>query len=340
MATGTETWRTNSLNAKVETFAEPARGRRANARRVDDPSAFTGDPMTQRVMDWSMPAGRERLGSSLTKMARWFAAGAIVLSLSPSPAHAQLGRLKKLKEKFSAPDSAARAKDSLAQIAAGVAPESVKIGKSFLQKTGSVVSSANGALESATGISAKDAALAATGIGAGNLMAKKLGLDPMSIGQQAIASAKMNSQQRAMQKSAGKVGMSGAGTRGMDAAEMQAMQQAAMANAATARGNPAAANAYAQAGYSQEDIDALMQFQQEMTQLSMAASSGDARAKARLEAWEAIALKYQPEMQKLSVAASAGDMAAVQRMQRIQFDLIKEWNAGGIRTKATKGRRP
>ena len=265
-------------------------------------------------------------------LSRWLVAGALLFALTPSPAHAQLGRLKKLKEKFSAPDSAARAKDSLAQIAAGVKPESVKVGKSFLQKTGSVVSSANGALESATGISAKDAALAATGIGASNLMAKKLGLDPMSIGQQAIANAKMSAQQRAMQKSAGKVGMGGAGMGGMDPAQMQAMQQAAMANASVgARGNSAAmTNAYASAGYSQEDIDALTAFQQEMMQLSMAASSGDARAKARLEAWQVLVTKYEPEMQKLSVAAGAGDAAAVQRVQRLQFDLIKEWNAGGV----------
>jgi len=98
-----------------------------------------------------------------------------------------------------------------------------------------------------------------------------------------------------------------------------------------ARGNSAAmANAYASAGYSQADIDALTAFQQEMMQLSMAASSGDARAKARLEAWEVLVMKYQPEMQKLSVAAGAGDAAAVQRIQRLQFDLIKEWNAGGV----------
>ena len=265
-------------------------------------------------------------------LSRWLVAGALLFALTPSPAHAQLGRLKKLKEKFSAPDSAARAKDSLAQIAAGVKPESVKVGKSFLQKTGSVVSSANGALESATGISAKDAALAATGIGASNLMAKKLGLDPMSIGQQAIANAKMSAQQRAMQKSAGKVGMGGAGMGGMDPAQMQAMQQAAMANASVgARGNSAAmTNAYASAGYSQEDIDALTAFQQEMMQLSMAASSGDARAKARLEAWQVLVTKYEPEMQKLSITASAGDATAVQRVQRLQFDLIKEWNAGGV----------
>ena len=278
-----------------------------------------------------------------TNITKWLTASALLLALMPSPAHAQLGRLKKLKEKFSAPDSAARAKDSLAQIAAGVKPESVKVGKSFLQKTGSVVSSANGALESATGISAKDAALAATGIGATNLMAKKLGVDPMSIGQQAMANAKMTAQQRAMQKSAGKVGMPSGAMGGMDAAQMQAMQQGAMANAAAnSRANSAAmANAYASAGYSQEDIDALTTFQQEMMQLSMAASAGDASAKSRLEAWESVVMKYQADMQKLSLAASSGDVAAAQKAQRMQFDMIKEWNAGGhARVKLPKGKKP
>jgi hypothetical protein len=270
-----------------------------------------------------------------------------IAGLTPDSAHAQMGRLKKLKQKFSTPDSAARAKDSLAQIAAGVLPESVKINRSFLQKSASVVSSANGALESATGISAKDAALAATGVGASNLVAKKLGLDPMSIGQQALANARMNAQQRAMQKSAGggmgapgMVGAGGAG--GMDAATMQAMQQASAANAAAIRANAAAPSAGAMGGgYTQADVDALVAFQQEMTQLSMAASAGDAKATARLQAWEALALKYQPQMQTLSVAASAGDMAAAQRLQRLQFDMIREWSGPGTaRAKAPKGKRP
>lgn len=278
-----------------------------------------------------------------TKVMRWLTASAVLLALMPSPAHAQFGRLKKLKEKFSAPDSAARAKDSLAQIAAGVKPESVKVGTSFLQKSASVVSSANGALESATGISAKDAALAATGIGATNLLSKKLGVDPMSIGQQAMANAKMTAQQRAMQKAAGKVGAPNAGMSGMDAAQMQAMQQGAMANAAAgARANSAAmAAAYANAGYSQEDIDALTTFQQEMMQLSMAASAGDASAKSRLEAWESLVMKYQADMQKLSLAAGSGDLAAAQKAQRMQFDMIKEWNASGhAHAKLPKGKKP
>jgi hypothetical protein len=272
----------------------------------------------------------------------------LLLALMPSPAHAQLGRFKKLKEKFSAPDSAARAKDSLAQLAAGVKPESVKIGRSFLQKGAAAVSSANGALESATGLSAKDAALMATGVGASGLVARKLGLDPMSIGRQALANANMSAQQRAMQKVGG-VGMAGtagapgmAGYPSMDAEQMRNMQKAMGAAASSGRANSAAiANAYAGSGYSQADIDALMQFQQQMMQLSMAASAGDTKAKARLESWEVVALRYQTEMQKLSLAAGTGDMAAVQRMQRMQFDMIKEWNAGGIApAKLPKAKKP
>ena len=276
-----------------------------------------------------------RWSRTSTRVARWLMAGAMLVALSPSTSQAQFGRLKKLKEKFSAPDSAARAKDSLAQIAAGVKPESVKVGKSFLQKSASVVSTANGALEATTGISMKDAALAATGVGAGNLVAKKFGLDPMSIGSQAIANAKMSAQQRAMQKVGGggmpgASGMSGLAGAGMDAAQMQAMQRAAMANAGAASVDRAAmANAMAASGYSQADVDALVAFQQEMMELSVAASAGDASARARLEAWQTLALKYQPEAQRLSLAAQTGDMAAIQKLQRLQFDMMKEWSRSG-----------
>ena len=302
--------------------------------------------MTRDGMDRRGATGPTTWSRKATSVARWLVAGAMIVALSPSAAHAQFGRLKKLKEKFSAPDSAARAKDSLEQIAAGVKPESVKVGKSALQKGAAIVSSANGALESATGISAKDAALAATGIGAGNLISKKLGLDPMSIGAQALANAKMSAQQRAMQKATGgKVGapgLSGMAGAGMNAAQMQAMQRAAMSNATSANANRAAmANAMAAqgaaAGYTQADVDALLAFQQEMSQLSIAASSGDAAATARLQAWETLALRYQPEAQRLSVAAGGGDMAALQKLQRLQFDMIKEWQlAGGAKVRKIK----
>ena len=282
--------------------------------------------------------GSRAWSRTTTSVARWLVAGAMIVAVSPTTAHAQFGRLKKLKEKFSAPDSAARAKDSLAQIAAGVKPESVKVGKSRLQRGAEFVSTANGALESATGISAKDAALMASGVGAGNLMAKKLGLDPMSIGAQALANAKMSAQQRAMQKVGGGVGqagtpsMAGAGT---DAAQLQALQRAATTKAnRAAMANPMIGSA-ATPNYSQADIDALLAFQQEMSRLSVAASAGDPSARARLEAWEALVLKYQPEAQRLTAAAGGGDMGAVQKLQRLQFDMMREWTKTGT-TKAAK----
>jgi len=63
--------------------------------------------------------------------------------------------------------------------------------------------------------------------------------------------------------------------------------------------------------------------------VSVAASAGDPSARARLEAWQALALKYQPEAQRLSAAAGAGDMGAVQKLQRLQFDMMKEWSRTG-----------
>jgi len=289
--------------------------------------------MTRNDTDRRGATGRMSWSRKTTSAARWLVAGAMIVALSPTIAHAQFGRLKKLKEKFSAPDSAARAKDSLEQIAAGVKPESVKVGKSMLQKGAAIVSTANGALESTTGVSLKDAALVASGVGASNLMAKKLGLDPMSIGAQALANAKMSAEQRAMQKATGGLsggtGLSGMASAGMNAAQLQAMQRAATTSAnRAAMANPMVGNP-AMANYSQADIDALLAFQQEMSQLSVAASAGDPSARARLEAWQALALKYQPEAQRLSAAAGAGDMGAVQKLQRLQFDMMREWSRTG-----------
>jgi len=305
--------------------------------------ANAGDAMTRTISGRRDATGQRRTWSRKTaSVARWLVAGAMIVTLSPSSAHAQFGRLKKLKEKFSAPDSATRAKDSLEQITAGVKPESVKVGgKSILQKGAAIVSTANGALESTTGLSVKDAALAATGVGAGSLMAKKFGFDPMSLGAQALANSKLSAKQRLMQKATGGLtgaGPSGMASAGMSAAQIQAMQRAAMANAATAHANHAAmgnamAGNAAMGGYSQADIDAIMAFQQEMTQLSMAASAGDPAARARLEAWQGFALKYQTEAQRLSIAAGAGDTDAALKLQRLELDMIREWSrTGSVKT--------
>jgi hypothetical protein len=148
-----------------------------------------------------------------------------------------------------------------------------------------------------------------------------------------------------MQKASG-VGSSGVGmpSAGMDAVQLQSMQRAAIANSATAtRGNSAALGAMGgagMAGFTQADAEALVAFQQEMMQLSLAASAGDATAKARLEAWQLIALKYQGELQKLSMAASVGDMAAAQKMQRLELDLIREWARTGSKSRVPKAARP
>ena len=96
--------------------------------------ANAGDAMTRNGTDRRGATGQITWSRRATSVARWLVAGAMIVAMSPSIGHAQFGRLKKLKEKFSAPDSAARAKDSLEQIAAGVKPESVKVGMSKLQE--------------------------------------------------------------------------------------------------------------------------------------------------------------------------------------------------------------
>jgi hypothetical protein len=276
---------------------------------------------------------------SLSSMARWVVAAALLVAVLPTPASAQFGMLKKLKKAASGPDSAARATDSLAQIAAGVKPESVKVNKGSLFARGaSAVSTANGALESATGISAKDAALAATGVGAGNLLAKKMGVDPMSLGK------------TAMKKATGASGLASgiAGLAGMpDAASIQAMQQsmatASVARAKAGKGAGAAAmvGVPGMAGFTQADAEALVAFQQEMMQVAMLASTGDEAAKSRLEAWQALTLKHQGEIEKLSLSAGAGDLAAMQKLQQMQFTIMKEWaSTAGPKLKVPKAKRP
>lgn len=279
----------------------------------------------------SGPSAAGRTMRGISTLSRWAVAGALLVAVSPSAASAQMGMLKKLKKAVTAPDSSARAKDSLAQIAAGVLPESVKVNKgNLLQRGGSVVSTASGALEATTGISAKDAALAATGVGASNLIAKKMGMDPTSIGKAALTNAKMNAQQRAMQKAAGGAGSMGIG--GLGAVGGGLAVQAP--NAAAMAGMPGT-------GFSQADAEALAAFQQEMMTVAMAASSGDERAKARLDAWQALALKHQPEIERLSLTAGAGDMAAVQKLQQIQLTLIREWaSTGSTKHKLPKSKRP
>jgi hypothetical protein len=275
--------------------------------------------------------------------------GALALALVPTSAEAQFGMLKKLKKAASGPDSAARAKDSLAQIAAGVSPDSVKIGTSLLARGVSAASSASNKLEETTGISAKDAAIAATGIGATGLIAKKMGVDPMSMGQAVMSNAKQAGKQRAMNAA---MGVNAMGTiPGMpDAATMQSMQaQMARAGGLSAKGaKPGKGAAMAatmempgMAGFTQADAEALVAFQQEMMQVAMAASAGDAAAKARLDAWQAVTLKHEAEIQKLSLAAQGGDLAAIQKLQIMQLTIMKEWaGTASTRSKVLRAVKP
>jgi hypothetical protein len=255
--------------------------------------------------------------------------------VTPLVANAQFGMLKKLKNSIS-PDSAAKVEaakeDSIALAAKLAAGDTTPLQRSKFSRVVSAAGAASDKFESVTGVSAKDAALAATGVGASNLIAKKFGVDPMSLGAKALNNM---GQQNATGKTAGLGGLSG-GIPGMpNMADLMKMRQGAAAvqlqGAPTPRsGAPIPAgnamptgNPYA--GFTEADAKAIAAFQQEMMQVAMAASNGDVAAQARLERWQAIAVKYEPEIQKLSIAGSAGDMAAIQRLQVIQIEIIKEW---------------
>jgi hypothetical protein len=341
--------------AKVRAFTGIARRERADAR----PDLVKRPGNAEEQMAHSMIIGRRTTKGTVraTYSARRSASQVIIvlmtlLAFAPSQAQAQFGMLKKLKKAVSAPDSAARAKDSLVQISNGVLPDSVKIGKGLLARGVAAGKSASDKMEAATGISAKDAALAATGIGAGNLVAKKMGVDPMSLGKQAMATAKMKGQQRAMDAAMGATGLNAnvqgmAGMTGMPSAAQLQQMQSALATAGAARApNGQAATGSAilgagLAGFTQADAEALVLFQQEMMQVAMAASAGDASAKARLDAWQALTVKHEGEIQKLSIAAQAGDAAAIQKLQLMQFTIMKEWaHTAGTKGKVLQAVRP
>jgi hypothetical protein len=220
----------------------------------------------------------------------------ILLAVTPPAANAQFGMLKKLKNSIS-PDSAAKLEnaknDSIALAAKLAVGDTTPLGRSKFSRVVSAAGAASEKFEAVTGVSAKDAALAATGVGATNIIAKKMGVDPMSLGTKAFNLREQGSGQ-------------------------------------VVPGNPAG---HPWMGFTEADARAIAAFQQEMMQVAMAASGGDLAAQARLERWQAIAVKYEPEIEKLSVAASGGDMTAVQRLQVIQIDIIKEWaNTGTLKS--------
>jgi hypothetical protein len=343
--------------AKVRAFAGTASRSCVDARaQAGLQPAYMGDQMSRIRI--SQPGGMEVVRGRITLrgVGRHLTAVALLLALAPSPAHAQFGMLKKLKNKVSAPDSAARAKDSLEQIARGVSPDSVKIGKGLLARGVSAASAASNKLEETTGISAKDAALAATGVGASALVAKKMGMDPGSMKDAIVNNAKANANAKMMQKANGVNAMGAIPGMGdmaaMGAAQARMMEAARKGGAGrptvgggvptiASMGMTGTPNMAGMAGYTEADAQAIVAFQQEMMQVAMAASAGDAGAKARLEAWQTLTLKHEAEIQKLSLQAQGGDAAAIQKLQQMQFTIMKEWaSTGSVMSKLPKAKRP
>jgi hypothetical protein len=235
----------------------------------------------------------------------------------------------------------------------------VKIGKGLLARGVSAASAAANKLEETTGISAKDAALAATGVGATALMAKKMGMDPGSMKDAIVNNAKANANAKMMQKASGVNAMGAIPGMGdmaaMGAAQARMMEAARKGGAGRPAvgggvptiasmgmtGAPNVAGMAGMAGYTEADAQAIVAFQQEMMQVAMAASAGDAAAKARLEAWQTLTLKHEAEIQKLSLQAQGGDMAAIQKLQLMQFTIMKEWaSTGSLTSKLPKAKRP
>ncbi|MEO8336405.1 MAG: hypothetical protein ABI664_15605, partial [bacterium] len=252
----------------------------------------------------------------------------ILLAVTPLAANAQFGMLRKLKNSIS-PDSAAKVEaatnDSIALAAKFAAGDTTPLQRSKFARAVSAAGAASEKFESVTGVSAKDAALAVSGVSATNLVAKKMGVDPMSIGVKAYNARQQGAANRSAPTPSGMVGMPGMPSM----AELAKMRQGSsnrMQTTSMPRGTDGEvmpANAWA--GLTEADAREIAAFQQEMMQVAMAASNGDLAAQARLERWQAIALKYEPEIQKLSVSGSAGDVAAIQRLQVIQVEIIKEW---------------
>jgi hypothetical protein len=290
-------------------------------------------------------------------VARFFPAGRLAargfiaiffLAAAGAPGAAQSGARKPSREKnaASAPDSAAVA-DSLAKLQADtngvvaggeVAPAEPVKKKSFLRRAASSAVKASDKFEDVTGVSVKDAAMAASGAGVAGIAAKKLGVDPSSV----VGNAVGNAVGKAVSGAAGEKGVQGAaegavqgavqgaaqgaipgmagmpGTAGMPNAAtiqaMQAMQGAAAANAGQAAMMPGSA-----------DTQTMLQFQQEMMQVTMAATTGDAIARAKLDAWQKMSEKFEGEATKLNVAIAGGDATAYVKLQQMQTRMMREW---------------
>jgi hypothetical protein len=279
----------------------------------------------------------------LGRRAAWMAlAIGALIAVAPRPVAAQFGLLKKLKDAkdaMSAPDSAARVKDSLAKlqnVSNGdvAAPADSGKGRSLFSRAVSVAGSASDKFEKVTGVSAKDAALVASGAGIAGIAAKKLGVDPTS-----LATNAMGKVTDAAQKKAGlQAGSPGAmlqglaagasgGSAGQAMQQMQALQQAQALQAmqATALKGLGAQKGGAAAFGGMPDAQLMIAFQQEMMQVAADATAGNPVARAKLDGWNALTVKFEADAAPLSAAVSNGDMAAFAKLQALQTTMMREW---------------
>jgi hypothetical protein len=328
---------------------------RASARSRDQATRATGDIMTRLsiVRRAAFMAGRHPGTRRVANVGLLAGLAILLAAAAAAPANAQFGalkRLKELKDAVSGPDSAARVKDSLAKISVAngevVAPDSAKAGQSLFSRATSAAGKASDKFEKVTGVSAKDAALAATGAGVAGLAAKKLGVDPMSLAGNAVGKMNASAQKKAMQAQGAVPGMPGGSAmqalqgapsgQAMQAMQgMQAMQLQAQAQALKSMTAPNVGNAALLAGA--PDAQIMLAFQQEMMQAAMAATSGDAAARARLDAWTVLTNRFELQAAPLMTAAGNGDVAAMSKLQGMQTALMREWmNAGAPRAKASK----
>ncbi len=266
------------------------------------------------------------------------ACGLFALAIA-RPVDAQFGALKRLKNKVTgAPDSAAVAdsakKDSL-RVAAGLPLDTMpKAGQSMFSRAKNAASKASDAFEAKTGISAKDAALAATGVGIAGVVAKKAGLpDVQSIGanvaSKAISAAAGSGTPAPSAGIMSKLGIPGmpgvAGTPGTPAAPGAAMSaMSAMSSMGAQLPSMSGARSVDMTGANAETV-MLMEFQQEMTDVAIKASTGDANARARLDLWQALLVKHQAEMMRLSTQEAAMLPDTPQKLMDLQMALISEW---------------
>ena len=319
---------------------------------------------------------RDSLGRPLTlgQVALALISTVVLLAASPRLADAQFGALRKLKDRVTGVDSATRVKDSLAQdslakvrrVSGGdvALPPDTATKQSLFSRARAVAGKATDKAQSVTGLSAKDAALAVSGVGVVGIAARKAGVDPAALAGKAMnkvgvdpsalagnAMGKLTSaaQQKAMRGQGVPTAIPGDSTRAqgvqLQAMQAQAMQaQAMQAQAMQAQAMQAQAmqaQAAAQTGTRRKgagsspmtgamygttpDAQLMLDFQRSMSQTAMDASNGSESARAKLEAWQVMSAKYTVDAQKLSASAAGGDMTAYAKLQQTQLALMREW---------------